>query len=326
VLLASTKLALQDAVEKTGLGQDPALSADLHTAFPAAMQERFGTAIDEHRLRGEIVATKLANRIVNRLGVLHPFELSEEEGAAMGDIAAMFVVAERLFGLRALWEAIETEPMAEGARIALLDEVAVATRVHIADLLRVCRPGAGPGEVIARLQPGIDSLGRQARGLLLEEVRAQSGRITAKLEAAGAPRGLTDRVVQLFELDGAIGLAELGERRGIGETELTRAFTRLGQALGLDWAQSVATRITTGDVWERLLIASLARDFQQLRLEFLARIDGADPEAGVNAWLDANAGRVTQFAALVARARQAANPNAAMLAQIAGQARVLLGR
>ncbi|PMZ79478.1 hypothetical protein C1X95_32040, partial [Pseudomonas sp. FW306-2-11AD] len=79
------------------------------------------------------------------------------------------------------------------------------------------------------------------------------------------------KVVRLFELDGAVGLADLGERLGLDETVLTRAFTRLGQALGLDWAQANAARISSSDPWERLLIAGLARDFQQLRLEFLGR-------------------------------------------------------
>ncbi|MCW3848167.1 NAD-glutamate dehydrogenase [Sphingomonas sp. LB-2] len=326
VLLATAKLALQDAIENGGLGHDPELKSDLLAAFPAAMQKKFAKAIEEHRLRNEIVATKLANRVINRLGVLHPFELGEEEGASMRDIAAMFVVVERLLGLPEIWEAIETGDMSEGARIALLDEVAIAVRGQIADLLRVCRPGASPAEVIQRLKPGIDNLDKQTKALLLDEVKTQSGRISAKLEAEGAPKALVAKVVRLFELDGAVGLADLGEKRGIDEAVLTRAFTHLGQALGLDWAQSTAARITTGDPWERLLIAGLARDFQQLRLEFLARTKDKDPQAGVEAWLAANQARVAQFAGLVQRARQSAVPNAAMLAQIAGQARVLLGR
>jgi glutamate dehydrogenase len=326
VLLATSKLALQDAIEDGDLGTDPELLPDLLAAFPRAMQAKFRKAIEDHRLRGEIVATKLANRIVNRLGVLHPFELAEEEGAALRDIAAMFVVAERLFGLPAIWQAIETAPISEGARLALLDEVAVATRSQIADLLRVCRPGDGPGDLLARLQPGIAALDRQAKKLLKEEARAQSSRIAAKLEEAGAPPELAAKIVRIFELDGAVGLADLGQRRKIDETELTQAFTQLGQALGLDWAQAVAARIVAGDPWERLLIAGLARDFQQLRLEFLARGQGKDPRADVDAWLAAHGPRVAQFAALIDRARKAPAPNAAMLAQIAGQARVLLGR
>ncbi|WP_353203898.1 NAD-glutamate dehydrogenase domain-containing protein [Sphingomonas sp.] len=326
VLLATAKLALQAAIEHSPLGLDPDLAPDLHAAFPRAMQKKFGSAIDQHRLRGEIVATKLANRIVNRMGVLYPFELAEEEGAAMSDIAGMFVVVERLFDLPVLWHEIETAAMPEAARIALFDEVAVATRAQIADLLRVTRSGTGPGAVFARLSKGIVQLDRQTKALLLAEASAQSARIAETLETAGAPKKLVQKVVRLFELDGAVGLADLGERLGLDETVLTRAFTRLGQALGLDWAQANAARISSSDPWERLLIAGLARDFQQLRLEFLGRGAGSDPQALVEGWLTENAGRVAQFKAVVDRARLAPAPNAAMLAQIAGQARVVLGR
>ncbi|WP_341210782.1 NAD-glutamate dehydrogenase domain-containing protein, partial [Sphingomonas paucimobilis] len=326
VLLATAKLTLQDAIETSPLALDAELLPDLRAAFPPAMQEQFGEAIDQHRLRGEIVATKLANRIVNRMGILHPFELAEEEGAAMADIAAMFVVVERLFDLPALWTAIETAVMPEAARIALFDEVARATRSQIADLLRSMPAGTSPGAALERLQPGIERLAAETPALLRDEAKAQSARVVAALEEAGAPADLAAQVVRVSELDGAVGLADLGQRLSLDETRLTHAFTRLGQALGLDWAQGQAARISPSDPWERLLIAGLARDFQQQRLDFLGRAGTTDPEAAVEAWLERNAARVGQFKAVIDRARLAAQPNAAMLAQIAGQARVLLGR
>ncbi|SEM72752.1 glutamate dehydrogenase [Sphingomonas gellani] len=326
VLLATAKLALQDAIETAGLGADPALRDDLHAAFPRAMREAFGPAIDEHRLRGEIVATKLANRIVNRLGVLQPFDVAEEEGASLGDLAAMFVVAERLFDLQPLWAEVERTAMPEAARIALFDEIAAGTGSQIADLLRAVPAGTSPDAALARLRPGIAKLQAGLDTLLLDEARAHSGRITTALATAGAPTDLAARVVRLFEMDGGVGLADLGQRLGQDEAVLTRAFTRLGHALGLDWAQATAARIGSSDPWERLLLGGLARDFQQLRLDFLARHAAADPGAAVEAWLDTHAGRVAQFRGLVSRARAATQPGAAMLAQIAGQARVLLAR
>ena len=326
VLLATAKLALQDAIEQSPLGSDPDLLGDLRTAFPSAMRKSFAAGIETHRLRAEIIATRLANRVVNRLGVLYPFELAEEEGAAMADIVAMFVVAEKLFDLPALWAEIETTPMPELARLALFDEVALATRAQIADLLRVTKPGTGPGPVLARITKGFSQLDRLTKDLLLDEARAHCDLIAGNLDRQGAPRGLVRKTVRLYELDGAIGLAALGDRLGIDEDVLTRAFTSLGQALGLDWAQGVAARISSSDPWERLLIVGLARDFQQLRLEFLARSEGADPRQLVDKWLAENAGRVAQFRVLIERARRVPAANAAMLAQIAGQARVLLAR
>jgi glutamate dehydrogenase len=290
------------------------------------MRERFAAAIDGHRLRGEIVATKIANRLVNRLGPLPAFELAEEEGVDLSDIARMFVVAERLFGLRALWADIDAAAMPEPARIALFEETALAVRSHIADLLRVAAPATPPQAVIDRLANGIAQLDRQTDTLLLDEVRAHGQRIADQLTATGAPADLVARVVRLFELDGAVGLADLGVQLGLDEAALTRAYTRLGQALGLDWAQGHATRLSPADPWERLLIAGLVREFEQLRLGFLARTAGPDPQAAIEAWLTENARRVGQFAAMMDRARLAPQPSAAMLAQVAGQARVLPGR
>jgi len=84
-------------------------------------------------------------------------------------------------------------------------------------------------------------------------------------------------------------------------------------------------------VWDRLLVAGLARDFQHMRLEFLQRICDQDDGAGapcekVEAWIAAHEAEVRQFRSMIRRA-QAQNPvEPATLAQIASQARNLLNR
>src|SRR3546814_18070017 len=75
------------------------------------------------------------------------------------------------------------------------------------------------------------------------------------------------------------------------------------------------------DPWERLLVNSLARDFQQMRLGFLAGLSGQDLDAAVGTWLTEQAPRVAQFRVTVDRARLVPNPNGAMLSHLAGQAR-----
>jgi glutamate dehydrogenase len=326
VLLSTSKLALQDAIEATALGSDDSLVPDLLAAFPTELRKNYAGPIEQHQLRSEILATKIANRLVNRLGMIHPYELAEEEGAALGDIAAMFVAAERLYGLRDLWAAIDDAPMSETARIALLDALALGVRAQMADLLRATDPGALPGALVERLGPSIAQLDAQLESLLEEEAQASSANLCRRLTDAGAPKALSSRVARLYELDGAVGLANLAVKTGTEEVVITRAFTALGEALGLDWAQATANRLSPSDPWERLLAAGLARDFQQMRLDFLAGAGGKDPGAFVAEWLARQANRVAQFRDLIHRARATTAPNAAMLAQIAGQARVLLGR
>ncbi|MGT4071522.1 UNVERIFIED_CONTAM: NAD-glutamate dehydrogenase, partial [Aeromonas hydrophila] len=88
VLLSTAKLVIQSALENSAVVDDPVLESELLAAFPPAMQEPFETEIVHHRLRREIIATKLANRIVNRLGPVHPFELVEEEGCDLAQVVA----------------------------------------------------------------------------------------------------------------------------------------------------------------------------------------------------------------------------------------------
>jgi glutamate dehydrogenase len=183
-----------------------------------------------------------------------------------------------------------------------------------------------PGELVALLTPGLKKLNAMVDDLLRPEARAEAGSLRAQLHEMGAPRPIADRIVRLVELNGAVGLAVLGQKLGIDEVQLTRAYTKLGEALGLDWAQNAANHFEARDQWERLLTAGLARDFEQLRLEFLERRKSADPKAAVDAWVAEQGPRIEQFRRTVERARTASVTTAPMLAQIATQARVLLGR
>ncbi|HEX9933254.1 MAG TPA: NAD-glutamate dehydrogenase domain-containing protein [Allosphingosinicella sp.] len=326
VLLSHSKMALQDAAEKSALPGDPTMEAELLSAFPPQMQERQRDAILHHRLRCEIIATKVANRCVNRLGIVAPFALIEQEGAALGHAATAFVAAERLLGMRQLWAALDAADIGEQIRLELFDRASTALQLHIADLLRCTTPETPAGEVVARIGPGLEKLSAALEGLLRPEPRAQAAAQRAQLVKMGAPDEIAATVVRLYELNGAIGLANLGHRLEADEIALTESYTRLGEVLGIDWALSAAHRFQARDQWERLLTAGLARDFEQLRLEFLERCRGDDPVAAVERWVVAQGPRIDQFRRTVERARTAAVTTAPMLAQLATQARVLLGR
>jgi glutamate dehydrogenase len=325
VVLATAKLTLQDAIEGSGLGEDPAALDYLLSAFPLEMQRKHRAAIESHRLRREIIATKLANRIVNRLGLIHPFELAEEEGCPLDDVAEAFVIAEQVHGVGSLWAAIDSEAMPEATRLMLFEQVAVELRAHMADILRNAVAGRRNDMAVAEYAPLVEQLSGQVDSLLPPEVRRQVQAYEQRLIDRGAPAALADRIVRLAETDGAIGLAAFSNRQKVDVAAATRAFTALGEALGIDWAQGSAMQLDPDDPWERLLAAGIARDFQAMRLDFLRRVGGRQPERAVKQWISANQVRVDALRAMINRARTT-HPTTAMLGQIASQARVLLSR
>jgi glutamate dehydrogenase len=127
-------------------------------------------------------------------------------------------------------------------------------------------------------------------------VRGEAAARRAQLEELGAGKDITDRLVRLYELDGIFGIAALGARKGLNELAVTRAYTRLGEVLGLDWAQQRASVMIPSDPWERLLVAGLARDFQRMRFEFISRAERR--ATSVERWVDRNPRRIAQFRAL----------------------------
>jgi glutamate dehydrogenase len=325
VLLSTAKLAAQDAANDSALAHDPAMDNDLLAAFPAPMQKAHKAAILSHRLRAEIIATKHCNTMINRMGMLHPFELAEEEGCTLGVVAEAFAIAERVFELPALWAEIDAAKIPEAARIMLYNQVAVEARAHMADMIRNGREGRSVGDAVATYASVISQLSVASKELLSPEAVAQTEAYGARLTAAGAPVKIAAKLVRMAQLDGAIGLAALASEGKAKAKDLTKAFVALGDALGLGWAQNTAMQMDPHDPWERLLVAGLARDFQAMRLDFLRRQKGAPGDAVVK-WVKANAARVAAYKATVDRARRGGLPTPAMLAQLAGQARTLLGR
>ncbi len=326
VVLSISKIVLQDAAEELRLADDPLVEPELFEAFPKPMRKAHSESIRAHRLRNEIIGTKVANRLVNRLGPGIAFDMTEEEGASLQQVVSAFLVAERLLDLDKLWKEIEEALLPETVRIELFSISAACIRAHLSDILRAAGGGLKISALCRMLEPGVRKIASAATKLIRSEVRNEAAARRDRLLALGASDEIVRGLVRLYELDGVFGIAALASRQQLDELSLTRAYTRLGEALGLDWAQQQVARFAPGDQWERLLTAGLARDFEQLRIEFLSRCRGKDLDECVDEWVAHHGARIDQFRELIRRARGEGHVSAPMLAQIAGQARILLGR
>jgi glutamate dehydrogenase len=326
VVLSISKLVLQDAAEELRLSEDPVVEPELFEAFPKPMRKAHADSIRAHRLRNEIIGTKVANRLVNRLGPGVAFDMTEEEGASLQQVVSAFLVAERLLDLDKLWLEIEGADLPETVRIELFSIAAASVRAHLSDILRASGGELRISALCNLLEPGVRKISAAATKLIRAEVRNEAAARRDRLLALGASEQIVRGLVRLYELDGVFGIAALAARQKLDELAVTRAYTRLGEALGLDWAQQQVARFVPADQWERLLTAGLARDFEQLRIEFLSRCSGKDLDDCVEGWIEHHSARIDQFRQLVSRARGEGNVSAPMLAQIAGQARILLGR
>ncbi|MGB7404098.1 MAG: NAD-glutamate dehydrogenase domain-containing protein, partial [Pacificimonas sp.] len=326
VLLAYAKNVIYEALVASDIPDDPILVEDLEMAFPDTLTSTLPNEIRDHQLRREIIATKISNQMVNRGGIALPFELAEEHGVSLARIGAAFVAARELFGLRALWRAIDAAKGDAKMHIMLHQRSIVGLRLHMSDLVHEMKVGEMPTEVVGALKSGIEDLAADVDQLLRAEPRAHLERVRQDLIAGSAPKTLTGQLIDLQALDGAVATARLSHDLGAGDREVAAAYTLLGQEIGLDWAKARAAQMVPSDPWERLLVAGLVRDFEALRMDLIRRItpEGGDPSTAVCDWLTTHKQTADRLRASIDRARGAGAVSTAMLAHLAGQARGLL--
>ena len=107
VVMAYCKIHLYSQLLDSDLPEDRHLARDLERYFPPPLPERFSREMKSHRLRREIIATVVANQLVDRAGTTFVFRLAEETGATAPILARGFAVAREVLDMRSFWSAVE---------------------------------------------------------------------------------------------------------------------------------------------------------------------------------------------------------------------------
>src|SRR6185436_15706477 len=94
VLISYTKAQLKSelaaALPDDLLRKEPLMSQALYDAFPPLLRERFPQAIEHHRLRREIIATQIANDMIDMMGIPFVERMTQSTGATIPDIARAY--------------------------------------------------------------------------------------------------------------------------------------------------------------------------------------------------------------------------------------------
>src|SRR6185312_8271088 len=107
VLLAYAKLTLFADLAKGGLPDDPYLEHELTGYFPQRMAQEFKPEISGHRLRREVIATRIANDMINRGGPAFVSRLKDLTGETEEAIGKTFLLVREGYDLDRLYSAVD---------------------------------------------------------------------------------------------------------------------------------------------------------------------------------------------------------------------------
>ena len=302
VLMAFTKLELQRELVRSDVPDDPYVRVALHDYFPTLLRDRFASQIDGHRLRRELVATALANSIVNRAGISFLSRMADEIGVGAAMLTRAHVAARDVFDISSTWSAIDALDLVVPA--ITQDEMFLASRRLVERsarwLVRHARVG---GEMdlaatVTRYREPVETV----LGHLPELVVGDDARLLAseveRLAAAGVPRDLATRVGSFVVALGALAVADVAASAARSVEEVAGVFFAIVDRLRLGWLRDRIASLPRADRWQTEARAALRDDVADLHRELVE--DVVTAHATVDDWLSARAEAVQRYLGVVA--------------------------
>jgi len=307
ILMAHCKIYLYARLLDSDVPEDGFLRHDLERYFPCPLPERFADAMARHRLRREIIATVVANQLVDRAGSTFAFRLGEETGASPARLARAYAAAREIFEMRSFWaqvEGLDNQIEAQVGISMLIDGrrlVERATRWLV-------RSGGVPIDIertVRRYSDGARMLGAHLPDVLQGADREAFEDRLAELMEAGVGRELAVRVASMPALLAVFDVVQVAEGLDRAPELVMRAHFRLASRLELDWLRERILDLPRANRWQALARAALRDDLMAVHAELTREVleDAPPGEDGIEAWLERNAAAVERCMSTLADIR-----------------------
>ena len=292
VLLSYSKIMLYQQLLASDVPEDNYLSQELVRYFPVPLRERFGHLMPEHRLRREIVATKVTNGLVNRMGASFALRMGEDTGASPAEVARAYTVAREVFDARGFWSKIDKldskvpSELQTMAMISMWKLLRQATRW----LLNLKGHGLDIRIMVERLAPGLGIIEKYISSTMTKEEKDELSRQAEPYIEGGFTRKLAKHTVMLERLFPVLDVVETAARRRTDVNRVARVFFGLGDELDLKWLRQQVEALKVMGQWHAVSRSNLRDELFSAHNHLVERVlqsDGRKKDP-VAAWLAAN--------------------------------------
>ncbi|REL27161.1 NAD-glutamate dehydrogenase [Thalassotalea euphylliae] len=296
VLLAYSKMVLKEDLVCEEITKNPYHDRLLIGAFPRLLQEKYSAQMQDHPLRAEIIATKLANKLGNDMGFNFVNRMQEETGASVAEVANCYTMASEVFEMGAVWQDIaaldnKIETLVQTEMLfQLRRNVRRATRWF----LRHRDKGMDIQQAIDFYRPTFETLAKNLNKYMAADEVEQLTHVEADLVKAGVPKKTAKRISQLSTLFSVMDIAEIAATDGRSIEFIAELYFKLGDRLDLHWFLDQITKQPVANHWQALARASFREelDWQQRAITIVAlKVDANsnDSDALLAQWFEQSA-------------------------------------
>ncbi len=321
VLISYTKADLKERLNTAEICADNYISRILTSAFPENLFERFGEAMYRHRLRSEIIATQLANDMVNFMGITFVNRQQASTGASVTEIARAYLTARDVFDLPLLWQQITAldyqidTDVQESMMADLMRLVRRATRWFLRNRRVLDDIDAEVQKFREPVRALATQLGETLKGSALESWRDT---FNQRVEA-GVPEELAAITAGASNLYSALGIIEAAGQTERQPQKVAQAYFEMGEHLSLDWFMQQINLLPSANHWEALARETLRDDLDwQQRALTVGLLSGYSDHStlddSIDAWAADQDALVSRWRSMLAELKAADGLEFAMVA------------
>lgn len=294
VLVSYAKMVLKESLVSDEITENPYYRQLLVKSFPHPLREKFNDAMNNHPLRKEIIATKLANSIVNDMGLNFMVRMHEETGANEAEIAMCYSIASEIFEMRETWSSISAldNKIPAAVQTEMLYQLRRTVRRATRWFLRHRNKSQTIEQGIEFFAPTFKDLSDNLNTYMIEKENDRIVIEANKLIDAGVPTDIANRIVSLSSLFSVMDLAEVANSSGKSISMVSNTYFKLGARMGLHWFLEQITKQPVANHWQALARSSYREelDWQQRTLSEVVlnsfEGDESDVDSQIDEWMD----------------------------------------
>ena len=318
LLLSFSKITLYQDLLDSDVPEDPYLSAELKDYFPTPLRKRFGELMPEHRLWREIIATRVTNSIVNRMGAPFAMRIREDTGANSAMVAKAYTVAREIFAARDFWEKIESLDNKVPSRTQLDAQMEMWNLLRQVTRRVITLPGGYSIDIsskVDRFAPGIaryrEALPEMLHGDLRQALEARRD----ELIAAGFTEEIAAEVAGLRFAFSALDIVDEARMQDLEVESVARIYFRLFDHLSIMWLRTQVEELPVERQWHAHARGHLRDDLYRHHRELTRRIlnEAGDESEPVKAWMGRHSEAVNRISLMLEEMRNTATRDYAVL-------------
>ncbi len=267
VLLSYAKIVLFDEILDSELPDDPYFEPTLIGYFPAKMQRTYADDIRTHRLRREIIATILANGVINRGGPAFVSQLTDGTGYMSADVVKAAMLAfegYELFPLYAATDALDNQ-MSGSAQNEVYESLGRVFSNATSLLLTTGAIDAPMDVAVHKLKQALKQLRPHLSTLLPDAAREELRRKALYFEDKGVPEHLAREITDLRAMSFVPEIMLIATQTGDNLIRTAQTYAGVSDTLNIGALLGAAGRVPTTDLYESLALSRNLSDISNAR-------------------------------------------------------------